>query len=72
MTKKGEQLVVLHMLDEAVIPGLLEKIAASGLPNLFIPRKDAFVKVEQLPVLGTGKLDLRALKRVALEQRSSG
>ena len=70
--KKGEQLVVLHMLDEAVIPGLLEKVAASGLPNLFIPRKDAFVKVEQLPVLGTGKLDLRALKRVALEQRSSG
>ena len=70
--KKGEQLAVLHTLDEAVIPGLLEKVAASGLPNLFIPRKDAFVKVEQLPVLGTGKLDLRALKRVALERLSAG
>ncbi|MCY3956386.1 MAG: acyl-[ACP]--phospholipid O-acyltransferase [Nitrospira sp.] len=70
--KKGEQLAVLHTLDEAIIPGLLEKVAASGLPNLFIPRKDAFVRVDQLPVLGTGKLDLRALKRVALERLSAG
>ncbi len=70
--KKGEQLAVLHTLDEAVIPGLLETIAASGLPNLFIPRKDTFIKVEQLPVLGTGKLDLRALKRIALERLSAG
>ena len=69
--KKGEQLAVLHTLDEALIPGLLEKVVASGLPNLFIPRKDAFVRVEQLPVLGTGKLDLRALKRIALERLSS-
>ena len=69
--KKGEQLAVLHTLDEDVIPGLLEKVTTSGLPNLFIPRKDAFIKVEQLPVLGTGKLDLRALKRVALEQRAA-
>lgn len=70
--KKGEQLAVLHTLDEAVIPGVLEKIAASGLPNLFIPRKDAFIKVDRLPVLGTGKLDLRALKQVALERLSGG
>ena len=68
---KGERLAVLHVLDETVIPGLLEKIAADGLPNLFIPRKDAFIKVEQLPVLGTGKLDLRALKRIALDRLSA-
>jgi acyl-[acyl-carrier-protein]-phospholipid O-acyltransferase/long-chain-fatty-acid--[acyl-carrier-protein] ligase len=38
-----------------------------GLPNLFQPKKDGFVKVEKLPVLGTGKLDLRAVKRIAAE-----
>ncbi len=65
--KKGEQLAVLHTLDDAVIPGLLEQVASSGLPNLFIPRRDCFVRVDQLPVLGTGKLDLRALKQIALE-----
>ena len=69
--KKGEQLVVLHTLDEAAIPEVLAKLSDSGLPNLFIPRKDAFIKVEQIPVLGTGKLDLRALKRVAVERLSS-
>ena len=66
--KKGEQLAVLHTLDENTIPEILEKASSSGLPNLFIPRKDYFVKVEQLPVLGTGKLDLRALKKIALER----
>ena len=66
--KKGEQLAVLHILDETSIPEILEKASASGLPNLFIPRKDYFVKVEQIPVLGTGKLDLRALKTIAQER----
>ena len=70
--KKGEQLVVLHTCDESAIPGLLEQVAAAGLPNLFIPRKDAFLKVEQLPVLGTGKLDLRAIKHRALEHFAAG
>lgn len=65
--RKGEQLVVLHLLDESAIPNLLEKAAANGLPNLFLPRRDNFIKVDQLPILGTGKLDLRALKRLALE-----
>ncbi len=68
--KKGEQLVVLHTLDESTIPIMLAKLSESGLPNLFIPRKDAFIKVDKIPVLGTGKLDLRALKRVALERLS--
>ena len=66
--KKGEQLAVLHTLDESQIARVLEKLADSGLANLFIPRKDAFVKVDKLPVLGTGKLDLRELKRVAMER----
>lgn len=66
--KKGEQLAVLHTLDEAAIPALLDKVIASGLPKLYIPRKDCFVQVEHIPVLGTGKLDLRALKRIALEK----
>ncbi len=65
--RKGEQLIVLHVLDESTIPDILEKVTASGLPNLFIPRRDNFIKVDHLPVLGTGKLDLRALKRLALE-----
>jgi acyl-[acyl-carrier-protein]-phospholipid O-acyltransferase/long-chain-fatty-acid--[acyl-carrier-protein] ligase len=70
--RKGERLAVLHTLDEAAIPSLLETIAAQGLPNLFRPRPDHFVRVERLPILGTGKLDLRAVKRIAQERLEAG
>ncbi len=70
--RKGEQLIVLHTLEESTIPELLDKVTASGLPNLFIPRRDNFIKIDQLPVLGSGKLDLRALKRLALEHSAKG
>lgn len=66
--KKGERLAVLHTLDEARIPAILEKVAAQGLSNLFIPGRNQFVKVDALPVLGTGKLDLRGVKRLAMER----
>lgn len=57
--KKGERLVVLHTLDESMIPDILGKLSMMGLPNLFIPSRQHFVMVEAIPVLGTGKLDLR-------------
>jgi len=66
--KKGERLAVLHTLDEARIPEILGQLAAIGLPNLFIPSRANFVRVDALPVLGTGKMDLRSLKRIAMER----
>lgn len=66
--KKGERLAVLHTLEESRIPHILDKVSASGLPNLFIPGKHQFIKVDALPVLGTGKLDLRGVKRIAAER----
>ena len=66
--KKGERLAVLHTLDEDRILTILDQLAANGLPNLFIPSRANFVKVETLPVLGTGKMDLRGLKRIAIER----
>jgi acyl-[acyl-carrier-protein]-phospholipid O-acyltransferase/long-chain-fatty-acid--[acyl-carrier-protein] ligase len=69
--RKGDRLAVLHTVDEAMIPAILEKLAATHLPNLFIPRRDHFVKVDKLPVLGTGKLDLRQVRRIAMERLGS-
>ncbi len=63
--KKGERLAVLHVVDPDDIPDLLQKVKESGLPNLFIPKPDAFIRVDALPMLGTGKIDLRALKEIA-------
>ena len=66
--RKGEQLAVLHTMDEARIPDILGRLSSNGLPNLFIPPRGNFVKVDALPVLGTGKMDLRTLKRIAVER----
>jgi acyl-[acyl-carrier-protein]-phospholipid O-acyltransferase / long-chain-fatty-acid--[acyl-carrier-protein] ligase len=44
----------------------LDKMAKSDLPALWKPRPDQFVFVEKLPYLGTGKLDLRKLREVAM------
>ena len=69
--RKGEQLAVLHTIDDARIPEILGQLSSNGLPNLFMPPRGNFVKVDALPVLGTGKMDLRALKRIAMERLSA-
>ena len=70
--RKGEQLAVLHTLDESQIPGIVSKLTANGLPNLYIPPRTNFIRVDALPVLGTGKMDLRSLKRIATERLQGG
>ncbi len=69
--RKGEKLVVLHTLAAREIPTVLQDLGAAGLPNLFVPKADDFVQVEALPILGTGKLDLRAIKQIAIEHQPS-
>ncbi len=70
--RKGERLAVVHTLAAERVAEVLARLAGAGLPNLFLPRADAFVKVDALPQLGTGKLDLRAVKRIAAEALGGG
>jgi acyl-[acyl-carrier-protein]-phospholipid O-acyltransferase / long-chain-fatty-acid--[acyl-carrier-protein] ligase len=65
--KKGERLIVLHT-KLSMKPGeIIRALAAEGLPNLFLPSEDSFFQVSEIPVLGSGKLDLRAIKQVAID-----
>ena len=64
--KKGEKLVVLALRDVDV-PALVDELKKSGLPNLWIPDAQNFIKVDAIPILGTGKLDLGAIRRKASE-----
>jgi acyl-[acyl-carrier-protein]-phospholipid O-acyltransferase/long-chain-fatty-acid--[acyl-carrier-protein] ligase len=66
--KKGERLIVLHAKLEKSPDDLRKGLAEAGLPNLFIPSADSFYEVDALPVLGTGKLDLRGIKTMAQEK----
>ena len=61
---KGEQLVLLSASDAVTADSVKEKLAAAGVPNLWIPK--LVVRVEKIPVLGTGKLDLKGCKDLAL------
>ena len=63
--KKGERIVVLHKLPDAALAECLEKFAACDLPNLWKPKAESFFRVENFPLLGTGKLDLRGVKEMA-------
>jgi acyl-[acyl-carrier-protein]-phospholipid O-acyltransferase/long-chain-fatty-acid--[acyl-carrier-protein] ligase len=65
--KKGERLVVLHTLPEPRLKELLGKLPRLGLPNLWIPRSNQFYHVDALPLLATGKRDLRALRETATQ-----
>jgi len=60
---KGEVLVLLTTRD-IELADLRQKLTDAGLPNLWIPR--IIVKVPAIPVLGSGKLDLKGCKEAAL------
>jgi len=63
--KKGERIVVLHTLPEAKLAPVLEKLAGCDLPALWKPKANQFVHVDVIPILGTGKMDLRGIKALA-------
>lgn len=63
---RGERLAVLHVLEESQLRALLEKLAKANLPNLWKPKPDHFIRVADLPLLGSGKLDLRRAREIAL------
>jgi acyl-[acyl-carrier-protein]-phospholipid O-acyltransferase/long-chain-fatty-acid--[acyl-carrier-protein] ligase len=64
---KGESLAVITTL-ELSFPELRERLSGAGLPNLWIPR--TFLRVEAIPLLGTGKLDLVECRRLALQAKA--
>jgi acyl-[acyl-carrier-protein]-phospholipid O-acyltransferase/long-chain-fatty-acid--[acyl-carrier-protein] ligase len=65
--KKGERIVVVTTLSDDKLTPVLEKLTRSDLPALWKPRPNHFFRVDALPVLGTGKIDLRGVKTLAAE-----
>ncbi len=63
--KKGERLIVLHLPTTKDIDDIRKGLSTAGLPNLFIPSRAGFIEIDAIPMLGTGKLDLKAVKEMA-------
>jgi acyl-[acyl-carrier-protein]-phospholipid O-acyltransferase / long-chain-fatty-acid--[acyl-carrier-protein] ligase len=59
---KGEELVLLTILPLS-LSELRPKLAAHGIPNLWMPKQ--IRQIGQLPFLGSGKLDLKECQRLA-------
>jgi acyl-[acyl-carrier-protein]-phospholipid O-acyltransferase/long-chain-fatty-acid--[acyl-carrier-protein] ligase len=63
--RKGERLVVIHTKLDLAPSEICRRLQSSGLPNLWIPGPDSFVEVEAIPILGSGKVDLKGVSDVA-------
>jgi len=63
---KGEALVLLAA-DDVDLPQLRDKLRDAGVPNLWIPRK--ICRVDAIPVLASGKLDLRKCQDFAAQAK---
>ncbi len=66
--RKGEQLVVFYTDEAGSAENLAELIRRCDLPNLWKPRPEHLNRIEALPLLGSGKLDMQALRRMAGEE----
>ena len=62
---KGEKLIVLHTELGVEVEEWLRRRRDSTLPKLRLPRKENFFAVDSLPILGSGKLDLKKFKQIA-------
>jgi acyl-[acyl-carrier-protein]-phospholipid O-acyltransferase/long-chain-fatty-acid--[acyl-carrier-protein] ligase len=65
--QRGERLVVLYVHPTLSPAELWERLAACDMPRLWVPKRENIYRVEGLPQLGTGKLDLRGVKALAQE-----
>ncbi|MFZ5877384.1 MAG: acyl-[ACP]--phospholipid O-acyltransferase [Nitrospirota bacterium] len=67
--QKGERLIVLYTRRDITPEALWTHLSRTDLPKLWVPKRDSFYVIEKIPVLGTGKVDLRAAKVLALSYR---
>lgn len=61
--KKGEQVVLLSDAPEAARTPIVQWAQQHGVPEISVPRR--VFRVEQIPVLGTGKVDYSAVRAEA-------
>ena len=66
--KRGERVVVLYLSEiEAKLSDMLASLSKRGIPNLWVPDRRDCHPVDAMPVLGSGKLDLKKLSDLARE-----
>lgn len=65
--RRGERVVVVHVPLQMSPDEICAQLSKLGLPNLWIPATDDFIEVTAIPVLGSGKTDLKGVSDLARE-----
>lgn len=63
--RRGERLVLLYNNTETTAAAIHERLLQSGLPVLWIPKREDIHPVREIPVLPSGKVDFRRAREVA-------
>lgn len=66
--QRGEKLVAFYAQNGISREELWDKLNRSGLPKLWIPKRENLYAIDSLPLLGSGKVDLREIKAMAQER----
>ena len=69
---KGERLVAFYTDPDLTPQELWDRLSATALPKLWVPKREDLRSIEAVPTLGTGKTDLRAVRQLALKPKSGG
>jgi acyl-[acyl-carrier-protein]-phospholipid O-acyltransferase/long-chain-fatty-acid--[acyl-carrier-protein] ligase len=59
---KGEKLVVFYTRPEVSPAELWRKLNDTPLPRLWLPKREHLIHIDALPTLGSGKIDMQALR----------
>ena len=65
--QKGERLVAFYNRDGVTGEELWKKLNESDLPKLWIPKRENLYPIDAMPILGSGKVDLKKIKALAIE-----
>ena len=63
---KGEKIVVFYEKLSISPKKIIKKLRENGIANIWIPKLENFIKIDEIPLLGTGKLDISKLNKIAL------
>ena len=66
--QRGEKLVAFYAQNGISREELWSKLNQTDLPKLWIPKRENIHCIDAIPVLGSGKADLKKLKALALER----
>src|SRR5262249_6525017 len=65
--KNGERIVVLHLPIQSSAAEICRQLSQRGFPNFYLPSPRDFFQIAELPLLGSGKLDIKKCKECAIE-----